>query len=414
MKDKYDVVVIGGGPSGMAAALMANENNLSTLIVEKDEKLGGILNQCIHNGFGLKYFREELTGTEYANRLALEVKKKKIDISLKTFAYNASQGKIDILKEGLRKTIEAKAIVLASGSRERTAGQINLMGTRPAGIYTAGMVQKMISFYNQKPGKKVVILGSGDIGLIMARRLTYEGVQVLKVLEIMKSSAGLKRNIVQCLNDYNIPLLTRHTITKVVGLDRVEGVFYAEVDENLMPIESTEKYVECDAIILSVGLIPEMEILGAQVKLSPVNKSFIVDENRESSLSGVFVSGNVLHIHDLADNATEEGKIAGLGASMFAKGELDNSKTPKADIQFSEKISYTIPQKVNLNPSGTFIIYFRSKENYLRKTIIVKAGEKILAKKFCVAINTGEMQEIEVNKAEFFNEKPSNIFVDII
>lgn len=414
MKNKYGVVIIGGGPSGMAAALVAKENGLDTLIIEKDEKLGGILNQCIHNGFGLKYFGEELTGTEYASRLALEVQKNNIEVSLKTFAYNASQGQVSVLKEGMRKTITAKAIVLASGSRERTAGQINLAGSRPAGIYTAGMVQKMISFYNQKPGKKVVILGSGDIGLIMARRLTYEGVKVLKVIEIMKTSGGLKRNIVQCLNDYNIPLLTSHTVTKVVGTDKVEGVFYAQVDENLNPIESTEKFIECDSLILSVGLIPEMEIFGSQVKLSPVNRSFVVDENRESSLSGVFVSGNVLHIHDLADNATEEGKIAGLGASKFAKGELDNSSVQQAEILFSDKISYIIPQKVNINQNGTFKIYFRIKDNHLRKTITVKAGEKIIAKKFAVALNTGEMQEIDVNKADFFADKPLNLFVDIV
>ncbi|MDD3232494.1 MAG: FAD-dependent oxidoreductase, partial [Clostridia bacterium] len=257
MKKTYDVVVIGGGPSGMAAALKAHQNGCETLIIEKDEKLGGILNQCIHNGFGLKYFNKELTGPEYAYHLALEVEKQNIDVSLNTFAYSASQNKVGILKEGQHSIVNAKAIVLSSGSRERTAGQINLAGSRPSGIYTAGTVQKMISFYNQKPGKKAVILGSGDIGLIMARRLTYEGVAVLKVFEIMKNTAGLKRNIVQCLDDFNIPLLTCHTITQVVGTDRVEGVFYAQVDENLQPLPNTEKFIECDCVILSVGLIPE-------------------------------------------------------------------------------------------------------------------------------------------------------------
>lgn len=413
MKNEYDVVVIGGGPSGMAAALEACKNGCSTLIVEKDEVLGGILNQCIHNGFGLKYFNEELTGTEYANRLAKEVEKNNIDISLKTFAYTASQGEVNILKEGLRKTIKAKAIVLASGSRERTAGQINLAGSRPAGIYTAGMVQKMISFYNQKPGKEVVILGSGDIGLVMARRLTFEGVKVLKVIEIMKTSGGLKRNVVQCLDDYCIPLITQHTVTKVVGTDRVEGVFYAKVDENLLPIPNTEKFVKCDCLILSVGLLPEMEIFGNQAKLNPLNKSFIVDENRECSVAGVFVSGNVLHIHDLADNATEEGKIAGEGASKFVKKELKSDDIKQAEILFSSNITYTIPQKFNLNKDGKFKIYFRSKGNSLRKNIVVKAGENIISKKFCVAINTSEMQEIEINKADIPIETES-IFVDII
>jgi len=408
MKSEYDVIVIGGGPSGMAAALEACNNGSETLIIEKDEKLGGILNQCIHNGFGLKYFKEELTGTEYACRLAKEVEKNNIDISLKTFAYQVSPGQVCILKKGLRKTIKAKAIVLASGSRERTAGQISLSGTRPAGIYTAGLVQKMISFYNLKPGKKVVILGSGDIGLIMARRLTFEGVKVLIVLEIMEHSGGLKRNIVQCLNDFNIPLLTRHTITKVVGKDRVEGVFFAQVDDNLQPIKSTEKFIKCDTVILSVGLIPEKELLSTQVELSQKNNSFIVDENRECSLKSIFVSGNVLHIHDLADNATEEGKIAGLSASNYAKNQLKSGK--KVKILFSDKINYTIPQRVNINKTGSFVIYFRSNENYLRKTIIVKSNEKIIAQKFCVAINIGELQEITVN----FEDIKSDLILDII
>ncbi|MDD2445691.1 MAG: FAD-dependent oxidoreductase [Clostridia bacterium] len=408
MKSEYDVVVIGGGPSGMAAALEACNNGSETLIIEKDEQLGGILNQCIHNGFGLKYFKEELTGTEYACRLAKEVKKNKIDISLKTFAYQASHGQVCILKKGLRKTINAKAIVLASGSRERTAGQILLTGSRPAGIYTAGLVQKMISFYNLKPGKKVIILGSGDIGLIMARRLTFEGVKVLMVLEIMEGSGGLKRNIVQCLNDFNIPLLTRHTITKVVGEDRVEGVYFAQVDDNLQPIKNTEKFIECDTVILSVGLIPEKELLSNQVELSQKNSSFIVDENRECSLKGIFVSGNVLHIHDLADNATEEGKIAGLSASNYAKGKLESSE--KVNILFSDKISYTIPQRANLNKDGSFVVYFRSTENYLRKTIIVKSNDKTIAQKFCVAINTGEMQEIMID----YKDIKSDLILDII
>ncbi|MDD2227033.1 MAG: FAD-dependent oxidoreductase [Clostridia bacterium] len=409
MKKTYDVVVIGGGPSGMAAALKAHQNGCETLIIEKDEKLGGILNQCIHNGFGLKYFNKELTGPEYAYHLALEVEKQNIDVSLNTFAYSASQNKVGILKEGQHSIVNAKAIVLSSGSRERTAGQINLAGSRPSGIYTAGTVQKMISFYNQKPGKKAVILGSGDIGLIMARRLTYEGVAVLKVFEIMKNTAGLKRNIVQCLDDFNIPLLTCHTITRVIGTDRVEGVFYAQVDENLQPLPNTEKFIECDCVILSVGLIPEMEIFDGQVEVSPKNKSFVVDENRESSLSGVFVSGNVLHIHDLADNATIEGEIAGISASKYAKGEI-TKLNKKIDIKFSDKISYTIPQKVNLNQNGNFKIYFRNKNQLLRKTIVVNCGEKTIAKKFSVALNSGELQEIDVKLDDVVND----LFVDIL
>lgn len=224
----------------------------------------------------------------------------------------------------------------------------------------------------------------------------------------MEHSGGLKRNIVQCLNDFNIPLLTRHTITKVVGKDRVEGVFFAQVDDNLQPIKSTEKFIKCDTVILSVGLIPEKELLSTQVELSQKNNSFIVDENRECSLKGIFVSGNVLHIHDLADNATEEGKIAGLSASNYAKNQLKSGK--KVKILFSDKINYTIPQRVNINKTGSFVIYFRSNENYLRKTIIVKSNEKIIAQKFCVAINIGELQEITVN----FEYIKSDLILDII
>ena len=407
MNQKYDVVVIGGGPSGMASALEANKNKSKVLLIERDEKLGGILNQCIHNGFGIKYFGEELTGPEYAYRLAKEVEKSNIDVMLNTFVYSATGRKIRLIKEGLRQTIEAGAVVVACGSRERTAGQIMLNGARGAGIYTAGMVQKMISYYNLLPGKKVVILGSGDIGLIMARRLTFEGAKVLRVVEIMKSSSGLRRNIVQCLNDFDIPLEFSKTITEVVGKNRVEGVYIANVDENLNPIESTREFVECDTVILSVGLIPEIDLFSHQIEMCAKNKSAVVDENRQTSLDGVFVSGNVLHIHDLADNATEEGKIAGLGASLFAKGELKSNK--KIDITFSSQISYTIPQKVNLNKTGKFKIFLRVKENISRKNLVVKCADEKIASKFCVVLNPGEMQEIEVD----LEKVKSDLFINI-
>ena len=392
---EFDVIVIGGGPSGMQAALEAEKQGAKVLLLERENCLGGILNQCIHNGFGLKHFNEELTGPEYAHKLAQKVIHSSVQVQTSTFVYKATQNKVWCISKNSRQTLSAKAIVVACGSREKTAGQIKLAGARPAGIYTAGMVQKMVSYYNKLPGKKVVILGSGDIGLIMARRLTFEGVKVIKVLEIMPTSSGLKRNIVQCLNDFNIPLEFSHTITRVVGQNHVEGVFVCKVDEKLQPIRESEEFIECDAVILSVGLIPEIDLFNGQIEMSPRNKSAVVDENRQTSIDGVFVSGNVLHIHDLADNATEEGEIAGRGAGLYALGKLDKHK--KVDITFSQDISYTIPQKVSLGASGKFKIYFRSSKRIEKSFLNIESDGKIIGKKYLAVSNTGEMQDIDLD-----------------
>lgn len=395
----YDVVVIGGGPSGMAAALKASELCQNVLLIEREDRLGGILNQCIHNGFGLKIFKEELTGVEYAQKLAEKVFKSNVKVLLQTFATRIEKNEVEIINENGVKIIQASSIVFAGGCRERSAGGISLPGNRVAGIYTAGLVQKMINYYGKIPGKKAIILGSGDIGLIMARRLTLQGVKVECVLEIMSSSSGLKRNIIQCLNDFNIPIYLSHTVKRVVGKERIEGVYISKVDNDFNFI-GDEKFIECDCLLLSVGLIPETELISDLLKLSPTSKGAIVNEYRQTTCSSIFSSGNVLHIHDLADNATIEGEIAGQGAALYALKKLKTVKT--YDIKFGEEISYCIPQKYTAT-DGKFLIYFRTKNRIDRKKIVVKdENGNFISQKFYLAVLPGEMQEIEVDKTNLF------------
>lgn len=317
----YDIIIIGGGPAGLAAAAAAKEEGAdSILILERDRELGGILNQCIHNGFGLHTFKEELTGPEYAARFITKVTQLGIEYKLNTMVIDISPEKqiTAMNKEDGYFTLQAKTIILAMGCRERSRGALNIPGYRPAGVFTAGTAQYYVNIEGRMPGKEVVILGSGDIGLIMARRMTLEGAKVKMVVELMPYSGGLKRNIVQCLDDYGIPLKLSHTVIDIDGRERLKGVTVAKVDENRKPIPGTEEYIPCDTLLLSVGLIPENELSkNAGVTISPVTSGPVVDESLETNIDGIFACGNVLHVHDLVDYVSEEAAIAGRNAVRY-------------------------------------------------------------------------------------------------
>lgn len=396
MKNSYNIVIIGGGPAGLAAAVSAfDAGERDILILEREEKTGGILNQCIHNGFGLTRFKESLAGPEYAGRFIEQVEARGIEVMTSTTVLSLTEDKkITAINqtEGVF-TIRAKAVILAMGCRERSRGALNVAGTRPAGIYSAGTAQKYINIKGYMPGKNVVILGSGDIGLIMARRMTLEGAKVHAVCEIMPYSSGLKRNIVQCLDDFGIPLYLNHTITKIEGKDRVTGVVVSEVDANKRPIRGTEMHFDCDTVLFSVGLIPENELTkGALVPLSPRTKGAIVYQNRETLKDGIFACGNVLQVHDLVDFVSEESELAGRSAVEYLK-KTDQTRDV-VDVLNGKNIGYVLPQKIDKNLSGNIKLFFRVTNTFKNCTITAKCGDEVLlSRKKKIAV-PGEMETL--------------------
>lgn len=396
---KHSVVIIGGGPAGMAAAIAAYDRGVTdTVIIDREEELGGILRQCIHNGFGLHKLGRELTGPEYADVYKKQVEERGIKVYHTTMVTAVSPDLIVTAqsREGLMK-IQAGAVVLAMGCRERSRGALSVAGTRPAGVYSAGTAQKLINCMGYTVGKKAVILGSGDIGLIMARRLSLEGAKVEAVCEIMPYSGGLTRNIVQCLEDYGIPLYLSHTVAEIHGTDRVEGVTIAQVDENRRILPETKRYIPCDTLLLSVGLIPENELTrAAGIPMDPVTNGALVDENRQTEVPGIFACGNVLQVHDLVDYVSDEAEIAGTGAADFVLGQQTAGETVR--VLPGQGVRYVLPQRITLGEAKDVPLFLRVVKPYGKVRFTVSAGEEVLATAVRLKAAPGEMEKIVVKK----------------
>jgi len=414
MIENKDLVIIGGGPAGLAAAVAAYDSGgAAVLVIERERRTGGILNQCVHNGFGLKTFNESLTGPEYAARYADKVKERGILVLVDTTVLSLTSDK-EITAINQDKgvfTIKAKAVILAMGCRERSRGALGISGTRPSGIYSAGTAQKYVNEKGLLPGKDVVILGSGDIGLIMARRMTLEGAKVHAVCEIMPYSSGLKRNIKQCLEDFEIPLYLSHTITRIDGGDRVTGVEISKVDQNRVPVKGSEKYFNCDTVLFSVGLIPENELTkGAGIETSMKTNGAIVDQNRQTNIEGVYACGNVLHVHDLVDYVSQEAFVAGVAAAHYILG--GGRQANYADCFSGKGVSYVLPQKIDKNFDGDITLYFRSNNEYKDAVVTVSLGDKEIVRVKKRIVTPGEMQSIKI-KSSAFKEEFDKITVGI-
>ncbi|MDO4488009.1 MAG: FAD-dependent oxidoreductase [Eubacteriales bacterium] len=417
--ERHDIVIIGGGPAGLAAAIAARKEGIKDiLILERDRKLGGILNQCIHNGFGLHTFKEELTGPEYAGRFIEEAKKEDIPYRLSTMVIEITPDReITYVnrEEGLV-TIKAGAVILAMGCRERPRGALNIPGMRPAGVYTAGTAQRLTNIEGKCVGREVVILGSGDIGLIMARRMTLEGAKVKAVAELMPYSGGLKRNIVQCLDDYGIPLKLSHTVVDIEGKERVTGVTIAEVGPDRKPIPGTEEHFECDTLLLSCGLIPENELSrSAGIEMNAVTSGPCVNDRLETSLMGVYACGNVLHVHDLVDYVSEEAALAGRNAAKFVMEEAQANQTASGDeikIIARDGVRYTVPQI--LSPSqmnDKVVVRFRVADVYKNKAVCVYYGNERVQRIKKKVLAPGEMEQVIIMKKTLEGVNPDSITV---
>lgn len=393
-----DVLVIGAGPAGLAAAIAAREDGIDNLLVlEREHTPGGILRQCIHNGFGLHRFKEEFTGPEYAQKDIDRARELNINIQCDTtvLSVEANHRVTCVSAEHGVQIFEAGSIVLAMGCRERPRGALGTPGTRCAGIYSAGTAQKFVNLEGYMPGKRVVILGSGDIGLIMARRMTLQGAKVLACVELMPFSSGLNRNIVQCLNDYDIPLYLSHTVIDIQGKERLTGVTVAEVDERRQPIPGTEIHFDCDTLLLSVGLIPENELsIGAGVQLSPLTQGAMVDDQLQTSVPGIFACGNVLHVHDLVDFVSNESFKAGHAAAAYARGQLQD--TPVAQVKDGDGVRGVVPQQIHLRgeDSQSVELMFRPSAVFKNATVVVRSGDKEIARKKAPIFAPGEMVEL--------------------
>ena len=400
-----DVVIVGGGPAGLSAAVAAKKEGAEkVLIIERDEKLGGILQQCIHPGFGLTYFHKELTGPEYAGHFKEEALALGAEVLLNSMVLEVIPEESAVIcvnsEYGMTK-VKAGSIVLAMGCRERTRAGIMIPGTRPAGVYTAGAAQRLVNRQNAVVGKNIVILGSGDIGMIMARRMTLEGAHVIAVVELMDFLAGLTRNKVQCLDDFGIPLKLSHTVTRIVGNERVEGVYIAQVDKDKKPIPETEEFIPCDTLLLSVGLIPENELSrGADVKISRITKRPEVNQYMQTSWDNVFACGNVVHVNDLVDNVTVESMNAGASAARYAMHKLPEANREVPSVT-GENVRYLCPQRVKIGEENeTVRLFFRVLHPELDVVIRVKSGDKVLSEKRAKRVNPGEMCHVEVKTAE--------------